>query len=106
MTSIGIGNQFNELVKVTLSEKQAMTDQTDNNVQMIDESAKSQDFFQDNNPPGKKKTIQRELNQGIFFLILHMLELIRKISTTIILFLMSICSYQELESIFSGQKTC
>ena len=54
MTSIGIGNQFNELVKVTLSEKQAMTDQTDNNVQMIDESAKSQDFFQDNNPPGKK----------------------------------------------------
>ena len=27
---------FNELVKVTLSEKQAMTDQTDNNVQMID----------------------------------------------------------------------
>ena len=105
MTSIGIGNQFNELVKVTLSEKQAMTDQTDNNVQMIDESAKSQDFFQDNNPPGKK-TIQRELNQGIFFLILHILELIRKISTTIILFLMSICSYQELESIFSGQKTC
>ena len=54
MTSIGIGNQFNELVKVTLSEKQAMTDQTDNNVQMIDESAKSQDFFQDNNQPGKK----------------------------------------------------
>ena len=52
MTSIGIGNQFNELVKVTLSEKQAMTDQTDKNVQMIDESAKSQDFFQDNNPPG------------------------------------------------------
>ena len=53
MTSIGIGNQFNELVTVTLSEKQAVTDQTDNNVQMIDESTKSQDFFQDNNPPGK-----------------------------------------------------
>ena len=31
-----------------------MTDQTDNNVQTIDKSAKSQDLFQDNNPPGKK----------------------------------------------------
>ena len=31
-----------------------MTDPTDSNVQLIDESAKSQDFFQDNNPRGKK----------------------------------------------------
>ena len=54
MTSLSVGEQFNELVKVTLSEKQAMTDQTDNNVQTIDKSAKSQDLFQDNNPPGKK----------------------------------------------------
>ena len=45
MTSIGIGNQFNELVTVTLSEKQAVTDQTDNNVQMIDESAKKPRFL-------------------------------------------------------------
>ena len=43
MTSFSVGEQFNELVKVTLSEKQAITDQTDNNNQMIDESANSQD---------------------------------------------------------------
>ena len=37
--------QFNKLVKVTLSEKQ-QRDQTDNeNLQIKDESAKSQDFF-------------------------------------------------------------
>ena len=50
ITKFSIGDKFNELVKVTLSEKQALTEQTDNNVEMIDESAKSQDFFQDNKP--------------------------------------------------------
>ena len=54
MTTFSIGDQFNELVKVTLPEKQALTEQTDNNVEMINESPKSQDFFQDNKPPGKK----------------------------------------------------
>ena len=43
-------NQFNELVKVTLSETQQVDDdQTDGNLQVMDESAKRQDFFQDNN---------------------------------------------------------
>ena len=59
MTLFNVGEQFNELVKVTHSEKQMMTDPTNNNVQLIDESAKSQDFFQDNNPPGKKYTTTR-----------------------------------------------
>ena len=59
MTSFNVGEQFNELVKVTHSEKQMMTDPTNNNVQLIDESAKSQDFFQDINPPGKKYTTTR-----------------------------------------------
>ena len=54
MTTLSIGDQFNELVKVTLPEKQALTEQTDNNVEMINESPKSQDFFQDNKAPGKK----------------------------------------------------
>ena len=59
MTLFNVGEQFNELVKVTHSEKQMMTDPTNNNVQLIDESAESQDFFQDNNPPGKKYTTTR-----------------------------------------------
>ena len=59
MTLFNVGEQFNELVKVTHSEKQMMTDPTDNTVQLIDESAKSQDFFQDNNPAGKKYTTTR-----------------------------------------------
>ena len=49
-----------------------MTDQTENNVQPIDESVKSRDFFQDSNPPGKN-TRQQELNLETFFRILHML---------------------------------
>ena len=49
--------QFNELVKVTLSERQYIkNDQTDGKIQDVNKSAKSQDFFQDNNPLGKKYT--------------------------------------------------
>ena len=46
-------------MKVTPSEKQALMEQTDNNVEMIDESAKSQDFFQDNRPFERKYTTTR-----------------------------------------------
>ena len=59
MITFSIGDKFNELVKVTLSEKQALTEHTDNNVEMIDESAKSQDFFQDNKPSERKYTTTR-----------------------------------------------
>ena len=56
-------NQFNELVKVTLSETQQVDDdQTDGNLQVMDESAKRQDFFQDNNTSatiGKRCTTTR-----------------------------------------------
>ena len=53
--------QFNELVKMTLSEGQHVNDQTDDdgNIELLDKSAKSQDFFQDNNPLGKKYTTTR-----------------------------------------------
>ena len=51
-----LNGQFNELVKVTLSEKQQLRDQTDGdeNIQVMDRPAKSQDFFQDNNALGKR----------------------------------------------------
>ena len=56
-------NQFNELVKVTLSETQQVDDdQTVGNLQVMDESAKRQDFFQDNNTLatiGKRYTTTR-----------------------------------------------
>ena len=50
--------QFYELVKVTLSERQQLNDMTDGdkNIQVMDESAKSQDFFQDNKALGKRHT--------------------------------------------------
>ena len=90
MTSLSVGEQFNELVKVDLSQKQMMTDQTDSNVKLTDESAKSQDFFQDNNLLGKN-TQQRKLNLETFFRILRTSVQIRKISTTRIIFPMFIC---------------
>ena len=50
MTSVK--EQFNELVKITLVEKQQLTenDNNEDNLQpeLMDESAKSPDFFQDN----------------------------------------------------------
>ena len=50
---------FNDLVKVTLSEQQYIKTETEQktngkNIQDMDESTKSRDFFQDNNTIGKK----------------------------------------------------
>ena len=51
---------FNELVKMTSSKRQHVNDQADSNgngnIQVVDKSAKSQDFFHDNTPLGKKYT--------------------------------------------------
>ena len=49
--------QFNKLVKVTLSERQKVNDQTDEkkNTQVMDESTKSKDFLQDNNTTLEKR---------------------------------------------------
>lgn len=43
-------DQFNKLVKVTLAEKQVLMTENDNNIQeeIMDESAKSPNFFQNN----------------------------------------------------------
>ena len=53
--------QFKKLVKVTLAERQRLEDQTDRdkNIQVMDESAKSQDFFQDNKDIGKRCSTTR-----------------------------------------------
>ena len=54
MTALSLNDPFNELVKRTLPEKQALTENNDSIQQeMIDESAKSPEFFQDNKPPEK-----------------------------------------------------
>ena len=60
MTTFSINDQFNELVKVTLSEQQALTENSDSVQQeMIDGSAKIPDFFQDNKPSDRKYTTAR-----------------------------------------------
>ena len=54
MTALSLNDPFNELVKRTLPDKQALTENNDSIQQeMIDESAKSPEFFQDNKPPEK-----------------------------------------------------
>ena len=62
--------QFKKLVKVTLAERQRLEDQTDRdeNIQVMDESAKSQYFFQDNKDIGKRY-IRPELNLEISMLV-------------------------------------
>ena len=59
--------QFDELVKVTLSERQQVDDQTDGkeNIQVMGESAKSQDFFQDNNTLGKRYITTRIKSRNV-----------------------------------------
>ena len=51
--------QFNELVKMTLTETTKKQQDDDVNLPVVAESAKSQDFFQDNNPHGKRCTTTR-----------------------------------------------
>ena len=61
MTFFSLNQEFDELVKVTLAEKQQILDNSnnDNNANenkpdMTDGSAKSPDFFQDNKPSNKR----------------------------------------------------
>ena len=49
-----LNDQFNQLVKVALEEKQALTDDmNDVRLEEMDESAKNPDFFHDNNNSNK-----------------------------------------------------
>ena len=54
-TTFNAGNHFNELVK----ENQVLMEQTHNNIEMIDKSAKSPDFIQNNKLPERKYTTSR-----------------------------------------------
>ena len=84
--------QFNELVKVTLSERQKVNYQSDSdkNIQVMDESAKGQDFFQDNNTLGKRYITMRIKSRN-FSSNSAYVKSTRKIITMKILFLMSTC---------------
>ena len=57
MITFSINDRINELVKVTLAEKQELTENNNNSIQqeMIDEPAKSPDFFRYNKPSEKEK---------------------------------------------------
>ena len=61
MILFSINDQFNELGKVTLSERQALTETAHDNIQqeMTDGSAKSLDLFQDIKPSERKYTTTR-----------------------------------------------
>ena len=61
MIMFSIKDQFNELGKVTLSERQALTETAHDNIQqeMTDGSAKSLDFLQDIKPSERKYTTTR-----------------------------------------------
>ena len=68
MTAFNINDQFNELVKVTLSKKQQLTEPTDkDNIQqeMIDKSAKSPDLFQDHKLSERKHIATRRKLRNI-----------------------------------------
>ena len=54
-----LGEQFSKLVEVAMSVGQTQPDPIMEDVQIVDESAKSQDFFQDNKAIGKKYTTTR-----------------------------------------------
>ena len=85
MVTLSMSDQFNELVKATVPEEQELTEQKKEKVEMKDESAKSQDFFQ-SNMPAEGNILQQELNQEIFYQILLMLVLIKRTCTMKILF--------------------
>ena len=73
MTLYSLNSQFKELVKTALDEKQ-QTEQSDNTPKMIDESAKSQDFFQSNKDKIERKYTTTRMKSRNFFQILRTLE--------------------------------
>ena len=72
MTKFSINDQFNELVKVTLSQKQALTENRDSIQQeMMDGSSKSPNFFQDNEPSERRYTTTRIKSRNFLSNILY-----------------------------------
>ena len=98
-----LNDQFNKLVKVTLKEKQALTDdKNDIQVEVMDESAKSPYFICDNNKPNnpERKFTTTRIKSRIFlsnisYVISHV-EKIEKTFTMKTLYLMFI--YWQLKT--------
>ena len=67
MTMFSLNDQFDDLAKVTLVEQQTLTETVNIQQEVIDESAKSQDFFQNNKPSERKYTTTR-INSRNFFI--------------------------------------
>ena len=59
MTLFNLNEQFEDLVKVTLAEQQTLTETDNIQQEVMDESAKSPDFFQNNKPSERKYTTTR-----------------------------------------------
>ena len=89
-----MNDKFNELVKVTMSEKQALTENSDSiHQEMTDGSAKICNFFHDNKSPEniERKYTTTRIKSRNFCRISHTLASTRKISTTEISSSMFIC---------------
>ena len=77
MSQFSLNQQFEELVKASLMEEQVLghnknnssnnnnSSNTDNKMMAKNESAKSPDFFQDNNAIKRMKTAKRHTNTGV-----------------------------------------
>ena len=73
MTLHSLSSQFEELVKTALDKKQQM-EQSDDTPKMIDESAKSQDFFQSNKEKVERKYATTRVKLRNFLSNMHTLE--------------------------------
>ena len=93
-TTYSPNEQFDELVKVTLAEKQLLEESNKEKISpdVMDGSAKSPNFFLNNKPlkRSERSSQQQEVKQEIFET-LHTWELIKKIFTTETSYLISIC---------------
>ena len=59
MTLFNLNKQFEDLLKVTLAEQQTLTETDNIQQEVMDESAKSPNFFQNNKPSERKYTTTR-----------------------------------------------
>ena len=73
MTLHSLSSQFEELVKTAMDKKQQM-EQSDDTPKMIDESAKSQDFFQSNKEKVERKYATTRVKLRNFLSNMHTLE--------------------------------
>ena len=94
-TTYSLKEQFDELVKVALAEKQLLEESNKEKISpdVMNGSAKSPNFFLNNKPlkRSERNPQQQEVKQEIFFETFHTWELIKKIFTNETSYLISIC---------------